>query len=92
MPCCSDVLRILKLPEQAASPVHACSLNYDDPDSDGLYDLWGSFPELQAPNGAHGGPGEHHFPSLQALRSVPLWQGDVREVRAAHMKCALLLL
>ena len=60
-----------------------CSLNYDDVVCDGLYDLWGSFPELQTPNeapagGAHGP--SHHFPSLQALRNITFWEGDAREV------------
>ena len=52
------------------------SLNYEDCVCDGLYDLWGSFPELRA-----AGPAGC-FPALTALARIPFWPGDVREVRA----------
>ena len=55
-----------------------CSLNYEDVVCDGLYDLWGSFPELQA--AAPGQLPAGCFPSLDALSHIPFWQGDVREV------------
>ena len=62
-----------------------CSLNYDDVVCDGLYDLWGSFPELQAPDQAGGPHGPaHHFPSLHALRNIAFWEGDAREVGTTH--------
>ena len=67
-----------------------CSLNYEDVVCDGLYDLWGSFPELQA-----GGPGGAApagcFPSLGTLARIPFWHGDVREVRAVAQGASSML-
>ena len=57
----------------------ARSLNYEDCVCDGLYDLWGSFPELRCP-AAPGAPPAGCFPSLGALARIPFWPGDVREV------------
>ena len=49
------------------------SLGYDELVCDGMYDVWGEFPEL---TGAEG----QGLPRLAELRSLPAWPGDPREV------------
>lgn len=51
-----------------------CSLEYEDVVCDGLYDPWGSFPEL------HPFERSHVFPSLADLKAIEFHEGDIREV------------
>eukprot|EP00200_Dunaliella_tertiolecta_P019437 CAMPEP_0202407684 /NCGR_PEP_ID=MMETSP1128-20130828/12930_1 /ASSEMBLY_ACC=CAM_ASM_000463 /TAXON_ID=3047 /ORGANISM="Dunaliella tertiolecta, Strain CCMP1320" /LENGTH=413 /DNA_ID=CAMNT_0049012715 /DNA_START=223 /DNA_END=1461 /DNA_ORIENTATION=- len=51
------------------------SLEYSEPLVDGFYMLYGDFPELEEVVDAN-----TKFPSLDELRRVPLYEGDVREV------------
>lgn len=53
------------------------SLNYDDVVCDGLYDPWGSFPELQQEGPSRG---FSVFPSLADLMTIQPLDGDRREV------------
>lgn len=50
------------------------SLDYREPVCDGVYDVWGKFPELAAAEGAG-------LPSLGDLHSLPARPSDPREVR-----------
>lgn len=55
-----------------------CSLGWDDTIVDGLYDVWGQFPEIVeiAPDSGV----TKLFPSLEELRKIPFTPGDSREV------------
>lgn len=52
-----------------------CSLDYSDIVCDGVYDPRGAYPELQSPSA------RSIFPGLNELKTIPFWQGDLREVR-----------
>ncbi|CAL8464074.1 g3609 [Coccomyxa elongata] len=80
-----DVARAKRLsltPGQASSAAEALScklwqtecLEYEDVVCDGLYDPWGSFPEL------HPFERSHVFPSLADLKAIEFHEGDSREV------------
>ena len=55
-----------------------CSLGWDDTIVDGLYDVWGQFPEIVEISPASGVT--KLFPSLEELRKIPFTPGDSREV------------
>ena len=56
-----------------------CSLEYEDVVGDGLYDPWGTFPEL------HPFERSHVFPSLADLKAIEYHEGDSREVGHQHV-------
>lgn len=47
------------------------SVDYDEHITDGFYDVWGEFKEVQR---------SRKFPSLKALKRLQLEEGDLREV------------
>ena len=61
-----------------ASCFALCSLGWNDTIVDGLYDVWGQFPEIVeiAPDSGV----TKLFPSLEELRKIPFTPGDSREV------------
>ena len=63
-----------------------CSLDYHDILCDGVYDPRGAFPELQSPST------RNIFPGLNDLKSIPFWEGDLREVCIAFVLELLILL
>ena len=56
----------------------SCSLGWDDTIVDGLYDVWGQFPEIVEISPESGVT--KLFPSLEELKKIPFTPGDSREV------------
>ncbi len=59
----------------AVSMCQSCSLEYTEHIVDGLYEVFGDFPEVEEL------AGPSRFPSLDALKRVQTAEGDQREVR-----------